>query len=833
MERAILNHLSTTAIVVLFVGGMVLLTVAGVLIARRLVPDLGESRFAEVVEGLRVVYELIFALILAFVIAAVLDAVGDAEATVATEATQIAQLQRVNDAFGDHDKLRLNGVLEGYVHALVGDEWKTMRDGRESPVATAALEAVYVEYRDMNPSGTVEQEAFSLALSKLDDIASERRNRLNLAAADLPTMLRVLVAIGIVLLLLLEYRPELSSGASLAFMGALAAIVTSAYLLTLVLNYPFAGDVSVSNDPLKRDRLAAFFNRELAYREDDGDRFVRLEPQQLRGTWNSNAFGTLVMRCYTRGDGPVRGDRIAPRECRQNDDWYGAYRYHDGVVTGRLDDDGVFRGRWSEKPERVENRKAATGDRADRQPTVDNGGAFAWRGVRRSGKTLIVGCRIYGRDGRNDPQRAYDVHPGWDLVALTTGGSGVAGTGAPDEPRDLAARFDDIGFTPPPRVPRTRPTVHDCAHHSVRSRPAGGGGQAVKVGGIFDLSGETAEIGTPYADGIKDFVSDYNEQGRKPEIELTSEDYRYDPANAGSLYSSLRKEGVVALQGWGTEDTQALSRRVAADGIPFMSASLAETLTRPSATPLNFVAATSYSDQMRIALRWISRQARGAEVASFHHARAFGTSPQDAGERMARQLGLGFERYPMADGAKDFGAQLRLARSRGARYVIIQNTSIPAARLARQIAALDADMKIVCLNWCADELFIELAGAAARGTVGVMPFAPATEPAGGLAAPRRFLSQRTRTLDQEGVHYVQGWYTMALMAQGIKRAADDGPVTGETIRQALEKMGPFDTDGISAPMDFTATSHAGMRKSRLYVVRDERWSRLTGLQNGS
>jgi len=31
-------------------------------------------------------------------------------------------------------------------------------------------------------------------------------------------------------------------------------------------------------------------------------------------------------------------------------------------------------------------------------------------------------------------------------------------------------------------------------------------------------------------------------------------------------------------------------------------------------------------------------------------------------------------------------------------------------------------------------------------------------------------------------------------------------------------------------MDFTATSHAGMRKSKLYVVENERWSRLTGLQ---
>jgi hypothetical protein len=279
----------------------------------------------------------------------------------------------------------------------------------------------------------------------------------------------VLVAIGIVLLLLLEYRPQLSGGASLAFMGALAAIVTSAYLLTLVLNYPFAGDVAVSSDPLKRDRLAAFWDTELAYRKADGDVDVKLQPRDLRGTWNSNAFGTLLLRCYNRGDGPLQGERAAHRDCRRDDDWYGAYRSNDGVVSGRLDSDGVFRGWWAEQPERVEDRKVATGDRAKQHRTVVNGGAFAWRGVRRGGKTLIVGCWIYGRTAREDPDKAYNVYPGWDLVPLATAATDEPGrraAGDPAGPGDLADRLDDISFRPAPHVPRTRPPVYDCAHRA-------------------------------------------------------------------------------------------------------------------------------------------------------------------------------------------------------------------------------------------------------------------------------------------------------------------------------------------------------------------------------
>ena len=73
MARSILNSFSAIQIVALGVGGMVLLTVAGVLLARRLFPRLADSEFEPVADSLRVVYELIFALILAFVLAAVLD----------------------------------------------------------------------------------------------------------------------------------------------------------------------------------------------------------------------------------------------------------------------------------------------------------------------------------------------------------------------------------------------------------------------------------------------------------------------------------------------------------------------------------------------------------------------------------------------------------------------------------------------------------------------------------------------------------------------------------------------------------------------------------------
>jgi branched-chain amino acid transport system substrate-binding protein len=291
----------------------------------------------------------------------------------------------------------------------------------------------------------------------------------------------------------------------------------------------------------------------------------------------------------------------------------------------------------------------------------------------------------------------------------------------------------------------------------------------------------------------------------------------------------LKAEGVVAVQGWGTGDTEALRGRITADRLPFMSASYADTLTDPSETPFNFVVATSYSDQMRLALQHIADESSGAQVASFHHDSPFGESPQKAGEEKAKELGLGFKTYAMPADATDYVPQLNRAKAQGAKYVMIQNVSTPGAQLAKNIKEQGLDMKVVCLNWCGDEQFIELAGDGADGALGVLPFAPATADAEGLAQPAEGAGGN---LESQGVHFVQGWYTMAVMAEGIKAAAEKGDVTGESLKTALEELDAFDTGGVSAPIEFTSESHAGMPGSKIYEVKGGKWTELTDLLTG-
>ncbi len=362
--------------------------------------------------------------------------------------------------------------------------------------------------------------------------------------------------------------------------------------------------------------------------------------------------------------------------------------------------------------------------------------------------------------------------------------------------------------------------------------PAAGDAEPIVIGNIADLSGPTGDVGTPYSEGVRGYVEWRNAQGGiagRP-IELLWEDYQYDVAVAERLYSDYVGRGVVAIQGWGTADTEALRSRVNADEIPFMSASYSEELTHAENTPYNFVVATSYSDQLRIALRWIHEQDPGAEVAVFHHDSPFGTSPVADGEAYIEQNGLdlGYQVYVMPGGATDFVGELRRVQDSGVGYIIVQNVESPAAVLARDIADQGLDVQMILLNWAGGELFVDLAGDAAEGAVAVQPWAPVAHQSAGQEDARGYLEEQGE--DLRSLHYTQGWWKMALLADAIEAVIDAGDeVTGPAIKDALSVIENFDTQGVSLPMTLTPRDdgrRTGMVCSPMWVVSGGEWTSL-------
>ena len=389
--------------------------------------------------------------------------------------------------------------------------------------------------------------------------------------------------------------------------------------------------------------------------------------------------------------------------------------------------------------------------------------------------------------------------------------------------------------------PRVAARTTGCLATALALAACGGSGERAEneilVAAIFDLTGPTADVGLDYADAVRGHVEWLNGRGGiegRP-IRLIYQDYGYQVDRAEQLYTQFVQEGALIFMGWGTGDTEALRLRITEDRIPFASASLSHVLGDGHESPYNFLVATSYSDQFRIVLRWIAEDHRAnggagnAQVAFMHNASPFGLSPWvQGGEAYAQEIGVDVNAYEMPRGATDYTAEFSRIGQSGATYVVFQNTSAPAAVALRNARGLGLDATFVCLNWCANALLWRLAEEAAEGVVGAIPWAPLTDDVPGVREIRDYLESRGEDYSEKTNAYTQGWWTMGVFVEGIRRVLEAGQeLTGENIKHALETVEGFDSGGAGPPLTFTPSDHRGSKGLRLFRAENGVWAPMT------
>src|SRR6516165_1493797 len=90
---------------------------------------------------------------------------------------------------------------------------------------------------------------------------------------------------------------------------------------------------------------------------------------------------------------------------------------------------------------------------------------------------------------------------------------------------------------------------------AVLALSAGSAGAQIKIGGLFDLTGVTSEVGKAFAQAVIDHVGWLNEEGgiNGQRIELSAVDYGYKIPQAVATYKKFKDDAkVILINGWGT-----------------------------------------------------------------------------------------------------------------------------------------------------------------------------------------------------------------------------------------------------------------------------------------
>jgi branched-chain amino acid transport system substrate-binding protein len=269
--------------------------------------------------------------------------------------------------------------------------------------------------------------------------------------------------------------------------------------------------------------------------------------------------------------------------------------------------------------------------------------------------------------------------------------------------------------------------------------------QKVKVGNLVDYTGATSSVGKISGPGKVDAFAWINANGgiNGKQLEVDTVDYGYKTQRSIQLYKKWKDDGAVAIQGYGTNDTEAMVGFIAEDKIPYFSLSFSGHLTDPSGisakakegkikpAPYNFFGAPSYSDGTRSLVIWAAedwKKKGGSGKAKYIHLgdnHPYPLAPKEAGEELARQLGFDVVpsiQYALAGG--DFKAQCLALQSSGANYAFLANTTGANVALLRSCATVGVNVQFMANIWGMDEAGMKATGKAVDGLVWVVSQSP-------------------------------------------------------------------------------------------------------------
>lgn len=362
----------------------------------------------------------------------------------------------------------------------------------------------------------------------------------------------------------------------------------------------------------------------------------------------------------------------------------------------------------------------------------------------------------------------------------------------------------------------------------------------IPVGHLACYTGPTSDVGIPYGNGVADAMNFINANGgvNGKQLEYETVDYSYKAPQAIATYKKwMSGLEPVAIQGWGTADTEALVKFIAKDEVPYFSASYSGHLTDPtgkspktkSPAPYNFFYGASYSDTCRGLVQWAADdwKAKGGKGApKFIHMGAnhpYPNAPKEACAEYAKELGFQVLEpivYDLKPG--DAKAQCLTLKDSGADYAYMGNTAGSNISLLNSCQTVGAKPQFMANVWGWDENSIKAAQESGDGVA-----VPLGSPSWKFDAPgMKTIRAISKMSDPSGekyrnLHYMRGACAVFFMKDAMEIADKKGGVTGPNIKAAMESMVnhvPAGLEGVCKPSTWTSEDHRGTTEVSVYTT---------------
>lgn len=239
------------------------LSLLGLYIFHRLVDVNVRHKDTETVGLTYAIVAVVYAVLLAFIVVNVFETFSQADEVATAEANKLSNLMLDSAGLPPRTAEAVRADIDKYIDIVVKSEWPSQRAGKVGgevfEPGWTALAHLSTELAVFEPATMGQNVDKAEMLHAMNDLIKARRSRIIAAGEHLPGVVwQILLLAGVVAVVYTYLFGARSFGIHLAITALISATIALVFVLIITIDYPFRGEVSVSDHAFLDVRSTAY-----------------------------------------------------------------------------------------------------------------------------------------------------------------------------------------------------------------------------------------------------------------------------------------------------------------------------------------------------------------------------------------------------------------------------------------------------------------------------------------------------------------------------------------------------------------------------------------------
>jgi len=252
LGQELLLNIPPLLLFLIMAGFAVILSIAGLLFVRKLVPHHKLKLHNDVAGPIFGTLGAIYAVLLAFAVVVVWQDFDRANSNVEKEANCLASLYHNAEAFSPLFQKEARILLFEYGRVVVQNEWKALAKGESSPKVGEIVKKLWSLYSNYQPKTETEKIFLTESVHKLNELSEFRSTRIMDSRTGVnPLLWFVLIIGGISTITFTFFFGSENLRAQVAMAVLLGVLICLILFTILSLDFPFTGNITISPKAFK------------------------------------------------------------------------------------------------------------------------------------------------------------------------------------------------------------------------------------------------------------------------------------------------------------------------------------------------------------------------------------------------------------------------------------------------------------------------------------------------------------------------------------------------------------------------------------------------------